>query len=243
MTFLLFLDESGDHGLHKIDIGFPVFVLGGILVEVENYEYISMKVNYLKKHLWGTSDVILHSSDIRKQQKAFSILRDPQKRVDFYESINMIFQNSPYQIFATVVDKPKYLTAFGKLEDDIYKIALSHIVEQVVLFLNEKNTNSTENLKLKVIIEKRGKREDKSLATYFQKILSLGTGLFSKKDLDKWRIEFDFDDKKENTVGLQLADLVIYPIARVALNNSNANPAYEILKSKIDGKYGLRKLP
>ncbi len=29
----LFLDESGDHSLTHIDCGYPVFVLGGILVE------------------------------------------------------------------------------------------------------------------------------------------------------------------------------------------------------------------
>ena len=30
--YLLFLDESGDHGLANIDTNFPVFVLCGILI-------------------------------------------------------------------------------------------------------------------------------------------------------------------------------------------------------------------
>ena len=59
------------------------------------------------------------------------------------------------------------------------------------------------------------------------------------KTLAKW--------KKENIVGLQIADLIAYPMTRYILNNEGVNYAYDVIKSNIyqkDGKlYGLKVFP
>lgn len=34
---VFFLDESGDHSLEKFDVDYPVFVLGGIVVDRRHY--------------------------------------------------------------------------------------------------------------------------------------------------------------------------------------------------------------
>ncbi len=39
--------------------------------------------------------------------------------------------------------------------------------------------------------------------------------------------------KKENINGLQLADLIAYPIARYIIEPERANPSFEIFKNKI----------
>ena len=53
--------------------------------------------------------------------------------------------------------------------------------------------------------------------------------------------------KKENIVGLQIADLIAYPMTRYILNNEGVNYAYDVIKSNIyqkDGKlYGLKVFP
>jgi len=41
----LFIDESGDHGLTKIDTDFPVFLLSGILITKEDYEAVRQSIN------------------------------------------------------------------------------------------------------------------------------------------------------------------------------------------------------
>ena len=38
MLYNFFIDESGDHGLTKIDTDFPVFLLCGVLIKEEDYE-------------------------------------------------------------------------------------------------------------------------------------------------------------------------------------------------------------
>ena len=45
MKYFLFLDESGDHGLSRIDENFPIFLLCGILISEENYNKISNDFN------------------------------------------------------------------------------------------------------------------------------------------------------------------------------------------------------
>ena len=35
---ILFLDESGDHNLSKIDVQYPLFVLGGVITDQEYAE-------------------------------------------------------------------------------------------------------------------------------------------------------------------------------------------------------------
>lgn len=51
-TFL-FIDESGDHGLTRIDTDFPVFLLCGVLVDESEYEKIRHLINLLKERFLG----------------------------------------------------------------------------------------------------------------------------------------------------------------------------------------------
>ncbi len=41
MKYYLFLDESGDHGLRRVDPSFPVFVLSGIICSDDSYKTIN----------------------------------------------------------------------------------------------------------------------------------------------------------------------------------------------------------
>ena len=58
---------------------------------------------------------------------------------------------------------------------------------------------------------------------------------------------FQFRNKRENINGLQLADLVAYPIARNVIEPNRANPSFSILEPKIfrtdNGLDGLRIYP
>ena len=66
-----FIDESGDHGLTKINTDFPVFLLCGVLIKEEDYETVRQAINRLKHSIWGNKEVIFHSRDIRKCEKEF----------------------------------------------------------------------------------------------------------------------------------------------------------------------------
>ncbi len=244
MTFYLFLDESGDHGLGNIDLQFPVFVLCGVLISESSYKIIENNLNEIKRNFWGDKKVIIHSSDIRKCEKEFQILFDLELKKNFYEAINNLITNSDYTIIASAINKQRYIQKYGKLSDDVYEISLSFLIERSVFYLD-----SIHNLdkQLKIIIERRGRKEDKKLDDHFQKLCAKGTGFVDANRLKSYNIEITFCDKQDDLTGLQLADLLAYPIARHTMDPNRANPAFDILANKFytkdNKRYGLKIFP
>lgn len=86
---------------------------------------------------------------------------------------------------------------------------------------------------LNIIIEKRGKLEDKKLDEHFQRLISRGTALISSDRIKKLEPHISFKSKIDDINGLQLADLLAYPIARYVLEPQRANPSFDILRDKI----------
>jgi hypothetical protein len=244
MNHFLFIDESGDHGLINIDENFPVFVLCGVLISEESYTRLSEEMSTIKEHFWRRKKVILHSRDIRKCEKEFQVLFDINVKQKFYKRINSMINAGDYTIIASAIHKDKHIKKYGKLAQNIYEISLSFVIERAMFALDDKQVQSDS---LKIIIEKRGKTEDNKLKDYFNKLLQRGTGYIDKNRMLRHNLEIEFRDKKENIEGLQLADLLAYPIARYVLDKQRANPAYDLLEAKFyyrDGKnYGLKEFP
>lgn len=65
--------------------------------------------------------------------------------------------------------------------------------------------------------------------------------------IKKYFKRFEMRWKSENIIGLQIADLIAYPITRHVLNPDGVNFAYDVLKKNIyqmDGKvYGMKIFP
>lgn len=244
MEFTLYMDESGDHGLDKIDPGFPVFVLCGVLFYENGYQSLRGDFNRIKNQFWGTKEVIFHSTDIRKCQKEFQILLDLDVKREFYKELNECMSKHHYRVIAAAIDKVKYVQKYGRIADDPYEISLSFIIERSIFLLDdfkyEPNT-------LKIIIEKRGKKEDQKLASYFEKVKARGTGYVSRERIRDYGIKIEFRGKKENINGLQVADLIAYPIATHTMFPERANPAFDLLANKFyqkgDKIYGLKMYP
>ncbi len=122
MRYYLFLDESGDHGLSKIDPSFPVFVLCGII--------------------------------------------------------------------ASIINKPSYIKKYGKKKNDVYEVALSV--------------------------------EDNKLKSHFPRVYDVGTYYVETAKIKEYKFGIHFRDKLQNIYGLQLSDLIAYPIARWAMDPKRA---------------------
>lgn len=137
MKYYLFLDESGDHGLKRIDENFPIFLLCGILVSEKNYVLIKGEINRLKEKFWKNKEVILHSRDIRKCNNEFQILFDLEIKKEFYKSLNKLISFDNYTIISSSIDKSAFIKRYGKLENDVYEISLSFVLERAVFCLDE----------------------------------------------------------------------------------------------------------
>jgi hypothetical protein len=158
MKYYLFIDESGDHGLVTTNPDFPVFVLCGILISENCLQSITNDIVGLKSHFWGDKKVILHSRDIRKCNNEFAVFFNQDVKQEFYEKLNSILAGNNYSVIASAILKDNYIKKYGRLASDVYELALSFIIERAVFYLNDL---SEENCELEIIIERRGKREDK----------------------------------------------------------------------------------
>jgi hypothetical protein len=229
MKYYLFLDETGDHGLSFIDENFPIFMLVGILISEKDYIDLSDKANSFKEKFFDTTEVILHSRDIRKIQGPFQILFDLDLKKDFYEDLNQILQDGEYKILGVGVDKQRHIERYGKTADNPYSLSLSFLIERLVFACDSLKDCS----EVEIVIEKRGNKEDAQLLSQYNKIIDKGTVYVTPERINRLISDFDFDHKRNNEIGLQIADLCAYPVARHALNPEVPNPAFDIIKDKV----------
>lgn len=96
-----------------------------------------------------------------------------------------------------------------------------------------------------ILVEKRGYQEDASLKLEFRSIVD-----GRSRHGQTWNFDIRFMDKKHNSTGLQIADLVAYPIGRHVIQPDQPNRAFELLKPKIRSGpqrrflgYGLKTFP
>ena len=200
--YIVYVDESGDHGLGNMNLEFPVFVLAFCVFHKGHYsEKVVPALERFKFKHFGHDQIILHESDIRKEKGDFRFpSREDKKR--FLNELTGIIESSNFILISCVIDKSR-LREQERLPNP-YHIALRFCLETLYEFLSEKGE---EDKLLHVVVEQRGKKEDNELELEFRRICdgqnSMGKRLF-------FRILFA--DKKAMSTGLQLADLVARPI-------------------------------
>ncbi len=217
--YLIFVDESGDHGLAHCDPEYPLFVLAFCIVTKQAYaECITPDIQRFKFTHFGHDIVILHEHEIRKAKGPFAFLLNPEKRTPFLQDLNGLITRAPLTIIAVVIHKER-LKAQYRTPTNPYHLALEYGLERVALFLSSKNQNGRTTA---LICECRGRKEDDELELEFRRVATRIPGF-----------DIHFVDKKANLPGLQLADLVARPIGRHILNPNQPNRAYDIIEPKI----------
>lgn len=242
--FYLFMDESGNHGLTDINQNQKVFLLCGVLMYSEMYAQLDQRFKNVKQSFWPNKKVIFHSRDIRKCNNEFNILFDLEIKANFYNQLNNAISDSKFTVFTSAIKKDECILKHGRLFTGVYELCLSFVIERAIFFLDKVPDF---NKVLYIVMEKRGKKEDKKLEEHFQKLLAKGTGYVSASRLKEYRLAIHFREKNKNINGLQLADLVAYPCASKISNPERANPAYDLVCEKYymnNGKlYGNKVYP
>jgi hypothetical protein len=246
MHHTFFLDETGDHGLSFVDEDFPLFLLAGCIVQNEALLIFENEIRDFKMEFFGSVDVVLHSRDIRKCEGPFQILFDLELKARFYERLNDIITRTPFTIIGAAVNKKKHIEKYGKSARDPYALSLSFVLERLVFFLNRAQGGGTSD----IIIEKRGKKEDTQLLSQYNVVYDRGTYFVTNTEMKMRVMNFTFKHKRENIIGLQLADLCAYPLARHVLSVNEPYVPFEVIKGKIycntkgnTKGYGLKVFP
>lgn len=239
--FIVFVDESGDHGLATIDPQFPVFVLAFCIFRKSDYSRgLLPAMTDFKFASFGHDQVILHERDIRKDIGDFSILRDPQRKAAFLEDLTALIESTAMTIVASAIRKDRLVDHF-EVPNNPYEIALDFGLKRVAEVLRRRKAIGT----ISVVIECRGKREDDELELEFRRICNKAS--YRRQ---QFTLEPRFVPKSANAPGLQIADLVARPIARYVMNPAQTNRAYSVIEKKLDRNpagsvfgFGLKVFP
>jgi hypothetical protein len=95
------------------------------------------------------------------------------------------------------------------------------------MFLKDKN--QINNL-THIVVEGRGKSEDKDLELAFRRISDQAS-----LQGEIYPFDIKFANKATNSCGLQIADLVAHPIARHVVRPEQSNIAFNIVEKKLLG--------
>jgi hypothetical protein len=239
---IVFVDESGDHGLERVSSDYPVFVL--LFAVFRKDEYVSRvcrEVQFFKHRFWGHDEAVLHEHDLRKPAGAFQFLLRQDIRDKFFAELTAIMQTLPAVVVAVIIDKPAFVRQYANPVSP-YDYALEAGLERVFRHLDSLGQTLHET---PVVVECRGKREDAELELAFRRVCD-GSNAIAKK----LSFRLVMVPKSANSAGLQMADLMARPIGVHHLRPTAANRAYEIVEQKLrrspTGKvegWGLKILP
>lgn len=223
--YIIYADESGDHGLDNVDAGYPVFVLACCLFRKNAYiNRVVPGLHGFKFRHFGHDGVILHERDIRKDNGAFAILRNADRKEEFMEELTEIVRDLPMEVVAAVVHKDQLARQSGNRPHP-YHLAFRFCLERIhALLVHTKEDGGPTH----VTCEARGKAEDNLLELEFRRIRD-GDNVTGR------RLPFEIvvTDKKANAAGLQIADLLARPIGMALLRPGQANRAWEVIQQKL----------
>lgn len=241
---VLFLDESGDHNLSVIDPQYPLFVLGGVIMDLDYANGAATRtIGAFKESLFGASNIHLHTADIARNRNGFEGLKKPEYRQRFYHELNILMRKLDYEVMACVIKKEAHLQRYGLAALDPYMLSLDILVERFCMMVGDHENGGI------IVAEKRGPALDRQLDLAWLNLKVQGTKFMQASQIEKRIQSLNLQDKKANIAGLQLADLVVTPIGRHVLGKPTKED-FQIVESKmrrspsgrIDG-YGLITLP
>jgi hypothetical protein len=211
---ILFLDESGDHSLGKIDLQYPIFVLGGCIMDHRYHEDVAMpRLRQYKMNLFGRSDFILHTADIVRRKDVFRKLTDQTFREHFYAETNHLMKELDFSVVACGIRKDHHLRQYGIAAIDPYLLSLRCLVERFVYSLGIRE----EGL---IVAEARDETLNNELRLAWIDIRTSGTEYVQAAEIRRKVKDLHIREKSENIAGLQLADLIVSPLGAFSWESS-----------------------
>jgi hypothetical protein len=211
-----------------------------------------LKSKYFENH--PDDPVILHRKEMINKKSPFRVLSEPDVETAFNNELLGLLEKWKFKTITVLIDKFEHQTKYSTWRYDPYHYCMAIILERFHLRLKEVEAAGD------MMFESRGGKEDMRLKESYKKIYEHGTDWVKATDIHDTLTthELKIKPKSANIAGLQVADLVAYPLYRYALKyykikddgrETFNEKMLEVLKpkiqkheNKIDG-YGLKKLP
>jgi Protein of unknown function (DUF3800) len=222
--YVLYFDDTGSRHPDKDCFGtrkdeMNCFGLGGILIKAEDTNLIWEKHRTFCDE-WAIT-YPLHSSSIRGGRGNFGWLKAPDKAVDFISALEEFLLSLPFISTACIIDRPGYVARYKDTHKDklwmMCKTAFAILVERAARFAD------SQSRKLEIFFEETSKRDDREIIRYMQDLKKEGSP-FSPVNSEEYR-PLSAEDYRRIVLGspqrrtkkvpmIQIADLVLYPIAK-----------------------------
>jgi Protein of unknown function (DUF3800) len=223
-SFIVFADESGDHGLTRINPNYPIFVLSCCIFRKDDYiDRVCPALQRFKLRWWPHDAIVLHSAQIKRQEPPYAFLQHLDRREEFMRDLTSTLQEMPFILISGAIHKERLKQRYA-VPDNPYPVALKFCMERVHSYLCDQGEAESE---LHFLVERRGNVEDAELRVVFRRVCD-GRSYWERAP----GFSIEFIDKKANLAGLQVADLVSTPIGRHVHRPEQLNRAFEMIRKK-----------
>lgn len=223
--YRLYFDESGDHGYLELTSPAGRYLcLLGLFVETEGYRSaFHPDLEELKqKHFPHSPDepVILHRKELIDARGPFRRLRDPENRQRFNDDFLEFLTKQNYTVIAVVIDKHTHFERYQGNASHPYHHCLTALLAKYCGFLNFYNAKGD------VLGEGRGGKEDDQLKHEYRLLYDTGTYFHRPESFQRALTsrEIKLKPKSANVAGLQVADLLAYPVKQDILSERGLIP-------------------
>ncbi|SLM46799.1 conserved protein of unknown function [Nitrospira japonica] len=201
------------------------FGLGGFLLKEEDIP--SLKTAHERFCNSWNINYPLHSSSIRGKRGRFSWLRSMERADQFLSELEHLLVSLPGIAIACVIHRPGYVSRYREMYPGqlwfMCKTAFSILVERSAKF------SDGQGRKLEIVFEGTGKKEDRNLKHYLKELKRNGSPFSTQTShgytplvADDFRriILGELHQKTKEVPMLQLADLLLYPMAKAGYEPS-----------------------
>jgi Protein of unknown function (DUF3800) len=259
MKYRIYIDEVGNNDMGSSnDPNHRFLSLTGVVFDLEYVRStLTPDVEMLKNKYFNShpdAPVIFHRKELMNKKHPFKSLVDLQLEQEFNQDYLGLLAKWPFKTITVLIDKLEHQNRYAIWRYDPYHYCLAIMFERYHLRLRELGEKGD------MMIESRGGKEDLRLKKSYTRIFEKGTEWIKPEEIDETitSCELKVKPKSANIAGLQIADLLAYPLHRYALKHYNLKNdgrntfnerILDVIKPKIykngnrlDG-YGLKLLP
>lgn len=259
MKYRIYIDEVGNNDLgNSNNDNHRYLCLTGVVFNLDYVKTVltpdieSLKSRYFDSH--PDEPIILHRKEMINKKFPFKVLEDPTIESNFNREFLALLDKWEFKTITVLIDKLEHQKKYSTWRYDPYHYCMAIMFERYHLRLREANITGD------MMFESRGGKEDMRLKDSYSKIYNEGTEWINATDIKETITskELKIKPKSANISGLQVADLLAYPLYRHALKIFDKKDdgritfnetILEIIKPKIykSGNtrigYGLKLLP
>ena len=243
--YRLYIDESGDHTYKLLDDPSHRYlaILGVWMRQQDEYLAFADNLERFKREIFGPrpdKPVILHRSDIINRRGPFGLLCQESVEKKFNAGLLNVIEQAKFKMVCVMIDKRSHLKHYASPFHP-YHYCLTAMLDRYSGWLNYKNTVGD------VLAESRGREEDLQLCEAYRRVYESGTLMFGHDHHQRALTSKDIKLKPKiaNIAGLQLADILAYPVRQAmqldmgAIQDPGENfgkRIYEVAKEKFNIK-------